>query len=277
VQPNSGDRVLYLYGVIPCDQEVPRGDGIALASVSHGALKAVVEPVSALEFSPALLDQKLQSLDWVAVIARKHEAVLEQAMCHGAVIPARLCTLFSRDDAVKRTLVEHHDRFLATLSRLKGREEWGLKVFCDDARLKVAVTADNPDLQDDEAAMAAASPGHAFVLRKKHEARLEEMALAHLDALLDQIIEGVEHVSDDVRVRAILPASATEGSDPMVLNLAALVNVTNRAAFIDAVSEMQTAFSVEGLTCELTGPWAAYSFCDDAGERGHEVAQTQEG
>ncbi|MBI3071366.1 MAG: GvpL/GvpF family gas vesicle protein [Deltaproteobacteria bacterium] len=277
MEAETDERIVYLYGVVPVDQALPRDAGIALFGISQGALKAIVEPVSAIDFSPAALEKNLKSIEWVAVIARKHKAVLEQAMRHGTVIPARLCTLFSSDDAVERTLALYQERFLATLSRLKGREEWGLKVFCDEHRLQSAAAVNDPDVRNDDAAIAAASPGHAFVLRRQRDARLLELAASHLDALVEQIVEAVEQVSDDVRLRPINPISATDRPEAPVLNLAALVSISGREAFKDAMTDIKMKVVEQGLDCELTGPWAAYSFCDDADDSTPDAAGAQGG
>jgi hypothetical protein len=256
------DRVLYLYCVIPRDQGFPSDAGVALEGVSYAAVAAVVEPVCAREFSSPVLDEKLQSLEWVARQARKHETVLEQAMRHGPIVPARLCTLFSNAEALKRSLADNEGRFLAALERIQGREEWGLKAFCDEHRLRVAA-ADDQDLRTLDAAIALSDPGHAFVLRKKREARLAELTSLRLDELVDEVLGAVEQVADDVSLRPVLPASATGRNEPMALNAAALVSVSTREAFQATIAELSVRYQEDGLVMEMSGPWPPYSFCDD--------------
>jgi len=70
----TGERVLYLYGVIPRDQGLPSEAGAPVQAVSHSAIVALVEPVCAHEFSPDTLNDKLKSIEWVAHLAHKHEA-----------------------------------------------------------------------------------------------------------------------------------------------------------------------------------------------------------
>lgn len=258
----GGDRVLYLYGVIPRDQNLPTSVGVALCGVSHATVTAMVEPVCAREFSPESLDEKLQSIEWVARQARKHEAVLEQAMRHGPVVPARLCTLFSNAEALKHSLGERKQEFLAALERIQGREEWGVKAFYD-GRQPGAAAADDSELRRLDAAISDASPGHAFVLRKKRAARLAALASVRLDALVDEVLEAVEDVAADVRLRPLLPESATGRDEPMALNAAALVSVSTRDAFQAAIAELSARCREDGLVIEICGPWPAYSFCDD--------------
>src|SRR5436190_2204685 len=98
----EGNRVFYLYGVIPKGQGYPR-EGVPLEAVVHSDLVALVEPVSAQEFSSEALDARLEDAEWVSRRARRHETVLEGAMRYGVVAPARLCTLFSSALALQQS------------------------------------------------------------------------------------------------------------------------------------------------------------------------------
>ena len=268
MQPGVGvEQVLYLYGVIPEDQILPCQPGVPLRAVSHATVTAMVETVCAREFSPQALEEKLQSVEWVACLARKHEAVLEQAMRHGPVVPARLCTLFSNTDVLDRSLADNEERFQAALERIRDREEWSIKAFCDERRLRDAAVAGDLELQTLDATIAAASPGRAFVLRTQREGRAAELAVRCLEALVDEALTALEPVAADLRLRPLLAESVTGQDEPMALNAAVLVDVPARDAFRATFAEISSWFQVEGLVFELSGPWPAYSFCDaDAGE-----------
>lgn len=260
----GGERVLYLYGVIPAGQDLPAGTGQALRTVEHASLAALVEPVDAAEFAPEKLDEKLAALEWVTGLAQKHEAVLEAAARLGAVVPSRLCTLFSSEEALRLSLAANESGFLAGLERVRGREEWGLKVLCDEAELRSVLGPGDPHVRAFEAAAASASPGHAFVLGKKRDARLAEIAAAHIDGVLDETIDLLEPETADLRVlRSLLPADGQR-----VLNLAALVDAEARESFHAAVAELAERFGDEGFRFEMSGPWPPYNFCTGDGEDG---------
>lgn len=270
----GGDQVLYLYGVIPRGQSLPDEPGVEIRAVVHAELAALVEAVSAEELS---LDrgEQLAALDRVARIAQKHEAVLESAMRHGPVVPSRLGNLFSSEEAVRRSLAANEDGFLAALERIRGREEWGLKLFCDEARLRAVLGPDDPHVRGFEAAMASASPGHAFVLGKKREARLAEIATGRIDGLIEETIDALEPETVDMRLlRSLLADVAGEPRTQMALNLAVLVDVAVREVFHEAVATLAERFREEGFTFEVSGPWPAYNFC--AGEEGDPLADSAE-
>ena len=259
----TGDRILYLYGVIPKDQNPPSDTDAPVKAVLHSAVCAIVEPVCAYEFSPDRLDEKMKSIEWVAGLAHKHETVLERAMRQGPVVPARLCTLFSNAETLRLSLAENEERFLAALKRVQDREEWGLKVFCCEDRLRTAAGPDDPQVRALDAAMAKASPGQAFIIRKRREARLADVAANRTDAVADQTLEALARQTADMRLRPLLSETATGRREPMVLNVAALVAVTARESFHSTIARQSERFQFDGFIFEVSGPWPPYSFCDD--------------
>lgn len=256
-------RVLYLYGVVPFDQPLPQSAGTSLEPISCSGVVALVEPVSAREFSPELLEKKLQKLEWVSELARKHTAVLEEAMQHGPVVPAPLCTLFSSEHALRESLERGEQGFLSKLERLKGRQEWGCKIFCDTAKLKGQVSKDDAQLVALEAAAAAASPGQAFVLRKKRDAHLAQLVAERIDAVTDELLDSLAGLSVDTRLRALLSEATTGRKEAMVLNVALLVAAPRQAELNLLVADLAARFGGEGFLIDLTGPWPPYSFSDD--------------
>ncbi len=244
---------------------MPQSTAAAFGAVAHSRLVALVEPVSSEEFSPETLEQRLQSVEWVARLARKHEAVLEAAMEHGPVIPARLCTLFSDVDAVKRSLAENEERFLSALARLAGRREWGLKIFCDTGRLQATAARADRQVEAFDAALATAAPGRAYVLTRQRDARAAQIAAARIDEMAGEILGTLESRTVESRLRPPLPTRATGRCEPMVLNLAALVCAPKEGAFQAAIDELASRFGPEGLEFEVTGPWPPYSFSDSDG------------
>jgi len=82
-----------------------------------------------------------------------------------------------------------------------------------------------------DAAAAKASPGQAFVLQKKRDAHLAEVAAARIDAMADEAVEALEHDAADTRLRPLLSEEATGSGEPMVLNVAVLVDIAATRRF----------------------------------------------
>lgn len=258
-----GSRVLYLYGVVPCGQPLPASEGVPLEVVPYSRLAAVVESVSAMEFAPEILAQKLQCVDWVAPLARRHTTVLEQVLQHGPVVPARLCTLFSSADALTNLLAQHEQQFQDRLSWLEGRQEWGLKIFCHEDRLRSAISLNDSDVQVLEAAAAAASPGQAYVIRKQRDGYIAEIVTTRIEEVVDEVLDAFADVVVEMRLGSPRSEAATGRRETMVVNAALLVDIASCSALHTAAGELAALLSPEGFDLELTGPWPSFSFCDD--------------
>lgn len=260
--------VLYFYGIMPAGQRLPEASGVALGAIIHGSLAAIVEPVSAVEFAPAALEAQMQSLEWIARLARKHELLLEAAMASGPVIPARLCTLFSDVDAVVARLSEDEAQLSSTLDRLGGQREWGLKIYCDEARLAEALAEGDPESASLAAAAVGASPGRSYILTKKRAARAEELAAQRIEDAREEVLATLEEMRVDICVKELLPAQAVLRPETMIANLALLAVPSQRDAIERVLEEVGGRLGEGALLFELSGPWPAYSFtaATDEGE-----------
>jgi hypothetical protein len=262
----SSGRVLYLYGVVAGGERLPASELARLEAIAFSDLAAIVEEVPARDFAADLLERKLQDIDWIAPMARKHEDVLETILEHTAVIPAPICTLFSGGEAVRDSLAANRERFRALLSSLEGRREWGLKIYCRTGRggsFPDLLAAGDPELRALDDALAAASPGQAYVLRKQRARRLDRLTSDRIDQVVDEALHAVERVAADTRLRRLPSPPALDPARTMVLNAAFLVDVA-AAGELEAIgARLASRLAPEGFAFELTGPWPPYSFCDD--------------
>jgi Gas vesicle synthesis protein GvpL/GvpF len=267
---NIGSRIFYLYGVVPCDQALPPGEGVSLEAIPYSGLAAVVESVSASEFAPETLEQQLQRVDWIAPLAQKHTAVLERLLAQGPVVPARLCTLFSSAHALTNLLVQNEQQFQDRLHWLKDRQEWGVKIFCHEDQLGSVIGADDPEVQALTAAAAAASPGQAYVLGKKRDARVAELIATRIEVAVNEVLDALAPVTVDTRLRSLLSATVTGRREAMVINAALLVDIAGYPAFRTIAEGLASRLAAEGFAVELTGPWPPYSFCEDDNDHDHD-------
>lgn len=256
-------RVLYLYGVVAGDQRLPCSELARLEPVASSGLTAIVEQVAKRDFSAEVLEHRLQDLGWVAPLARKHQHVLEDVMACGAVIPAPLCTLFSSSDAVRDSLAANEERFAALLASLAGRREWGVKIYCDHRALPGALGPADPALQAIDRALAAASPGQAYVLRKRRDRRVDDLAAQHIDHVIDDVLQAIDSLAVDARLRSLPPQPGLDAGETVILNAAFLVDVAAAEELHAISARLASRLDPEGFALELSGPWPPYSFCDE--------------
>src|SRR5215472_7174842 len=104
------------------------GGGPARA-IAAGELTAVVEDVGLAEYGEQALRRNLEDLAWLEATARAHHRVINALARLGPLVPIRLATVYSGDAGVVAMLADRNTDFLAVLSRIRGRQEWGVKAY----------------------------------------------------------------------------------------------------------------------------------------------------
>jgi hypothetical protein len=239
------DALLWAYGVVPAAAAVPDVPGIAgrpVERIAHGRLAALVTPVPAERFTGEALKERLEDLDELEALARGHEAVLEDVLRGGDLVPFRLCTIYRAPDTVRHMLATEGPRLERALARLQGKAEWGVKAF--------AAPAAAP------APAARPASGTEYLRRRSAERRRAE----HDGDALAEAVAGVHARLAERACAAVLAPPQDRrlsGRDAeMVLNASYLVErerARDFAGLVDALGD-------DGIALELTGPWPAYHF-----------------
>ncbi|MEI7703321.1 MAG: GvpL/GvpF family gas vesicle protein [Deltaproteobacteria bacterium] len=258
----SGGSVVYLYGIVPSGQAVPPRDGSEVAHVALPSVVAVADLLPAEGFTGAALESRLQDIEWISAQARLHTTVLGQAMEHGPVVPAHLCTLFSSTGALRDFLEKNEIRLQETLERLRGRREWGLKLYCDESRVRAKCLADDPELSSQPDA-GTAGTGASWMLRKRRDALLSDRLSERIEQAAQAVLDELGGSAADVRVRPALTEAASGVAQPMILNAALLVDVDAEAALHDAVATLGGTLEDDGYHLVLSGPWPPFSFSEE--------------
>ena len=256
---------LYLYGVVrrsAIDFSRVAGveGGCDVSLVCQGELACAASPVSHADYGREALEAPAGQLDWLAPRAIRHQEVVQRLRETGAVVPLRFGTLCPTAEDVRQLLQERHQPLLQSLVFLQDREEWGVKVFADpdlagQAPGQLSGATDEPP---------PASPGKAYFLNKvkrklAHERTL--LRLAELDReiwarLLPYAVEARRHRCRD----------AAPGAPQLpVLSAALLLDRGRQPALAELAGQLEAEYRSCGVTVQLSGPWAAYSFCPDLG------------
>jgi hypothetical protein len=256
---------LYLYGVVRRSAiDLSRVAGVEggcdVSLVCEGELACAASPVSHADYGREAVDAPAEQLNWLAPRAIRHQEVVHCLRETGAVVPLRFGTLCPTAEEVRQMLRERHRPLLQLLAFLQEREEWGVKVFA------------NPDLAGqateqlggatDE--LPPASPGKAYFLNKKKRKLAHERTILRIAELDREIWERLLPCAVEARKHRCQDASSG-ASQLAVLNAALLLDRDQQAALAQVAGRLEAEYGRYGVTVELSGPWAAYSFCGDLG------------
>jgi hypothetical protein len=227
--------------------------------VGAGDLAALTSEVPLASYSEESLAEHLLDAQWTAARAMRHETIAEYVAKRVGVVPLRFGTIFLDRAGIERMLSDKGTELRDILERLRGREEWGLNVFCDQSTLLASITSVSPVLRELTERAAQASPGQSYLMQKKIDTLRVDEARAALNRIIEEIEQTLAQQSDDAKRLRVLKVEATEYGE-LKAKFAFLINKSEFDQFRDAAERLAQAHQSAGMRLELTGPWPAYNF-----------------
>jgi len=225
--------------------------GGAARPLSAAGLTAIVGSVAESEFGEAALRQNLEDLDWLERTARAHHEVIETVTKERPVVPMRLATVYSTDEAAAGMLMERAADLREALTRLAGCSEWGVKGHA-------VMPGDDAAGQQPEADGPSTGPGAAYLRRRRVQLTARRDARQEAVASAQAVHAELDRLAASARLYPPQSPEIAGHSGSMVLNAAYLVADDRAEEFGTAVTELAARHGALQLT--LTGPWPAYSF-----------------
>lgn len=235
--------------------------GVKIYPIYLQGIYAIVSKVLPDEFDEENLKKNLNNMDWVERKTRQHEAIIEEIMKNSTVLPFKFATIFETEEKVKRLLGEKNVEFKKIIGGLGGKEEWGLKIYCDMAKFKDITEKEDERVEEQDREIASASKGKAYFLKKKKDEFVKGIVSERIVEYTKDCFERLKRLSLQAKINKILPKAVTEKEQDMVLNAAFLTNKKMIKELERILSYIRTTYSQKGLEFDWTGPWPAYNFC----------------
>ncbi|SFD40288.1 Gas vesicle synthesis protein GvpL/GvpF [Lentibacillus persicus] len=262
-------KKIYVYGFIPTSElnndTFPEHEGFDEAEnlypLTFDSITAVVSKLDPDSYTEEIIEDKINNdLAWLQKKAFHHHEVLMMLNKLYTVIPLSFCTIYNSEERVNETASSQASDLEDSFNEIAGREEWNLKIYYDEDKLKEEVNANNPVMQEKRDEIEKLSPGKQFFEKKK----LDKLAEKEMEKELNTICEAVHHDLSELAVRAdvkkLLGKDATGRKDAMSWNSVYLLEKPDVDDFINTVTEKEKELNQSGLKMEATGPWPAYHF-----------------
>ena len=230
-------------------------------------IQAIVSKVDLSEFGEDELKSNLNDPVWLEDKVRAHQSVLEFYSQAGALVPMRFCTIYLTEARIEALLEEYSSSFSAALEDLTGKQEIGLKIFCDAQRLAQRVTETNPTILARKTDVAKKSSGLAYFAKKKLEEQIGEEAERWNLASTQDSHNRLGACSEKSVILPMQTKEATGRGEEMVLNSAHLVAAEKMAGFRKELEALETEYGPVGFDYVLTGPWPPYNFVSIGAEK----------
>ena len=257
-------RCVWVYG-IAADGQAAAVDGTVgvgggrVRLLRTAGLTAIVGDVGQPEFDAAALRSNLEDLDWLAMTARAHHAVIGAVAAQHPVVPLRLATVYDCDLGVAEMLRHRAADLREALDRVTARSEWGVKAYVSEGAGQDLRTEDRPADADGR----ATGPGAAYLQQRRAQLTARKTARDEAMASVQAIHAELGPLSVAARLHPPQSPELTGERAPMLLNAAYLVADEWADQFTAAVTDLAGRHPAVRLT--LTGPWPAYSFVGDPG------------
>jgi hypothetical protein len=180
------------------------------------------------------------------------------------VLPFKFGTVFENEANVEKLLKVNNIEFKAVLASLDGKEEWGLKIYCNSEYFKDALCRGNERIAEIDKEILAAGKGKAFFLKKKKDEIIKDVINEKISEYTKDCFERLKVTAVDTKINNILPKEVTEKQEDMVLNTAFLINKERLKGFVNVLAYLKTKYLNKGLILDCTGPWPPYNFCQKA-------------
>ena len=262
------ETLRYLYGIVPAPAPVPPPAlrGISDAPVrllDAGVMAAIVSDVPAAEYDEAALAAGLSDVGWAGARAAEHERVLTWFVDHTTVVPSTPFSLHASDERVRTRLEEQRELLLASLQRLSGHQELGVRIWRDESAFAERLLELSPTLAALDAERRQAPQGRKYLLGRRIDAlRAEESGRVTADAI-EAAYGALAEVAARGHALPIPPMTGEGRSRTLVLDAVFLVAESSGDEFRRTVERLMDEQRKAGLAWEFTGPWPAYHFVRD--------------
>lgn len=247
---------LYAFAIGRSEHPLPTG----VEAIAAGPLAAFVMPVDLDEYSQDVIDRRGGDVEWLGAIGYRHQETMMALMREGTIVPLRAFTLFATPDAVRAQLTEGRDNLLRLLERLDGKQEWTLRIEIDPQRWSDSLARRAGPLLDLMSEIESATPGRAFLLRKKLD---DEKKKASREAELQLVADIERGVSERLACDSV--AESRQQRDGAFPQINVLIDRDEEGRLQELVDDLSPRYAEDGVALAVSGPWPPYSFAVTGG------------
>ncbi len=240
---------------------LPRGIADStVRAVADGDIAAIVSSIAADEYDADTIERLAGDPAWLAPRALRHDSVVNAVSDRSPVVPLPMWVLFGNDGAVRAMLRVRQTELLAALDAVTGAREYGVRIVVDARALENAARELDTELREVERSMTTASPGQAYLLKRK----LAERSKGAVRSVAAQIAH-----SSHERLAAMARAATTRQlnvieAPGVILDASYLVENERYDDFRRELTDLVATYGAGGCKFDFTGPWPPYHFVSAA-------------
>lgn len=236
---------------------VDAANAAPLQLLECSGLMAVVRRVVLADFTPDVLQVRLQSISDLEAMVRSHHHVIEAIHAEQSILPAKLGMVYSHPRDIVSALRSTYETLLQQLERVEGNDEWAVHLYADRGVVRERISAAHPALRRLRDERGQARPGRAYFLERQLRDELETATREALVALAQTAFDRLAVFAVTGQMTSVEPDAGPTG-ETEILRACFLVPRASAERFAEEVRA--SADEAEGLRCDFSGPWPPYSF-----------------
>lgn len=269
---SPGPELWYVYGITPATIDVHRApegvDDAPLELCVDGDLAAVASRLDRERYSPSEIERGTENVEWLAPRAVAHDRVLTWLSDNAPVVPLPVFSLFSAEEAVRKTLRERRVELREALRRVERGREYALRVYRIDAELAAVAAEHSPRLAELERSAATASPGQRYLLERKLDTERKKELHGIGAGIAREMSAALRPFAVEVaETRVSARAARPDAEGTLILDIAFLVDPKRLEDFQRALTEIVAQHGGRGFRFDFTGPWPPYHFAQPGDDR----------
>jgi hypothetical protein len=239
-------------------------DTLALAELfgierlEAGSVLAWFKRIDRSDFVGEAGERNLSDIDWLTPRVMAHEEAVGQLSLQSSFYPARFGSLFSSEPSLHSYAVTVAQGLNQFFNLIRGKQEWGLKLFGNYAKA-AQIQAERSGLIQDGVPLKGAS----YLKFKQLQRDLSRADTGVFAQARNAAIDSIHEAFDNVKERSLTGAKKPEAHEELLSNIAVLERIENAGDVLAWVEKWNlNSLENSGIRIELSGPWPAYSFCN---------------
>lgn len=248
----------YVYGVadkgVKVNLEAKGLDGALVYTIPYKEMCIIVHDCLA---EPYKSDNEAVVKEWLFT---QQEVLDEVAEKFGVVLPMSFDMIIEgkngqgAEQTVKDWAEKNNDDFMEKISRLRGKQEYGVQVVLDTGIISAKLIETDEKLITKKKEIDAKPEGIAYMERELLKDLLKEKIEAAADQYFREFFSIIKKCTDDIVIGKVKKVG---GNGQMLMNLSCLV----RKDMVEELGkELEKIENINGISVRFSGPWAPYSF-----------------
>jgi len=259
VEPTDSKDALYVYGIADKGVSVNLGpiglDESEVYTIPYNSICAVVHDCLPIPYQSN--DNEVVKI-WVLTHQKVLDVVAEKF--DAAILPMGFDTIIrgkeklERKQPVKDWLEQNYEDLIKKMTRIKGRQEFGVQVLWDPKIIAGLITETDDEIRALDEEMKSKPKGMAFMYKQKLEKLVKQKMEAMANERFKEFYASIKGRVDDILVER---TKKPENGMQMLMNLSCLVE---KDAVQGLGEELERIEGMNGFFVRFTGPWPPYSF-----------------